>query len=241
MDASISAPPSATEEWRRLLELLPDATLVLVADGTIREANLPACRLFECDRTALVGTRFQTLATSSVAALDRCLADAWRSSAAIPGAATLRFGDGEVRCRLSAGVLSPRGSKAPALLVRVQAHGPSPFARLTEKVDALTSENASRRAAEARLQSTVDGLPVAICVRDGAGCFVLTNTTFRQWFGPVRAAPAGLRPADVLSPEVAAAVEADHGAEAPVERVLGAGDDARHLLVAQLRRGPARK
>lgn len=235
MDASTSALPSGLPVQQRLLGLLPDALLLLAADGAISEVNPPACTLLGRERQALLGTKIHSWVASPAEAFQRYLGTAWRSGTRIPGAADLVTAEGRVRCRMSAGVLCPLGSGVPALIVCLQAHRPSPFAALTEKVDALRSEIAQRRQAEARLQSTVDGLPVAVSVRDEPGRFVLTNTTFRRWFGPVRAEPTGLFPGQALSAEAAAVVESAEPES--VERSLGTGEEARHLLVQRFDAG----
>ncbi len=219
-----------------MLGLLPDATLLLDVGGKILEANAGAHRLLGSEPPRLVGTLLESLVASPLESFRRYLAACWRTGALIPGAATLRAGSENTRVRLSAGVLGPPGTSGAALLVRLQAAQASPFALLTEKVNALSSENAQRRMAEARLQSTVDGLPVAVCVRDAQGRFVLTNETFRRWFRPMRAAPRGLLPAEVLEPEAVAVVEADES-RTPVEHVLGSGEEARHVLVQRFEAG----
>lgn len=240
MDVSTSAQRSVPEERLRFVQLLPDAALVLDAAGAISAANTGACALLGRDPSALFGVTVRSLVSSPAAKFERYLGACWRAGTAIPGAATFRRSSGEVRCELLGGVLGPAGSSAPGLLLRLQVKNRSRFALLTEKVDALTAEISWRREAEARLQSTVNGLPVAVCVYDAAGRFVLTNTTFRSWFRPVPSDPVGLLPDDALAPRAAALVESGRRAREPgtaSELMIGVGDEARHVLVERFDAG----
>jgi PAS domain S-box-containing protein len=141
--------------FQHCYDLLPEALLLVSADGKLVAANPAACTLCGNGLDALQSRCIQELTSDPEPKVSRFLVQCQRSRELLPGALTIRRDDGStVPCRAEGALFSPRTEAAPAqVLLRLlpKEMTTSRFLVLNERIDALNREIAERRRAEAAL------------------------------------------------------------------------------------------
>lgn len=142
------------ESFRHCFSNLPEATLLLSADGRVLETNGAARELLQRSGK-LAEAALCDLVLDPPENVWRLMKLFGRSRALLPGALLFKNGGGQgLACRVEGGVFaaSPEGS---LLLVRLIApeEATRRFRMLTEQVDALNGEVLERRRAEATLHA----------------------------------------------------------------------------------------
>lgn len=173
----MSAPPnsltpnSLTIETRpdvpaaAVVDLLPDAAVLVARDGTVLYANRPFADALGMAPAALAGRRLAELAVGDGDALTTYLRRCAGSFQALPGALRLKGGDEAVvtlRCDGAATRLEC-GRAGPLLLrCRPPQKATPEFGLLSDKVRQLTQEVLLRREAEAELRRSEERLRLAV-------------------------------------------------------------------------------
>ncbi len=156
----------SAESFRQFADLLPEAMLLVSADGSILEANQAMQDRLDLPPSQLRGRRLTDLATDRPDALAPYLRACARSRERVLGALTLRRSSGEtLSCRCEGAVFRPRDDKTPALiLLRLTSKeaAVSQFLALNQRVMELTREIARRTAAETALHEKSESLQVTL-------------------------------------------------------------------------------
>jgi two-component system CheB/CheR fusion protein len=143
--------PVTADAFAKVVALLPEAVVLVFADGAIGAANPPAARLLGAPAPQLAGRRLQEFAAEDAAAVAGYLRLCARTNRPVPGALTLA--GKAYRCE--GALLEPRtASGAALLLMRLipKDAAVNRFAALNLRIDELAREVARRRRAEAELQ-----------------------------------------------------------------------------------------
>jgi PAS domain S-box-containing protein len=141
------------DHFRAFAHVLPEACLLVTADGEILGANPAAERLTGRRRSELEGARLADLVAGSTGAtedLPAFLASASRTRGPVSGGLTFS-GANDVACTCLAGVVDPPAAGRPCtILIRLKERESSTnrFRLLDEQIDRLTDEVRRRRAAE---------------------------------------------------------------------------------------------
>ncbi len=149
-------------DFRAFAHLLPDACLLIKADGEILGANPAAERLLRASRKSLEGGSLLDLVAGSPDDVRTYLASAARTRGPVSGGLTFRCtdeegeeGETEIACTCLGGLVTPpRDGESACLLLRVQERGSSTnrFRLLNEQVDRLSNEVRRRQRAEHELE-----------------------------------------------------------------------------------------
>lgn len=215
----------------RLLDLLPEAMLLVRSDGLVRAANPAAAALIERPVSELVGRTLTELTASSAQAVTSLLKACSRSNRFTPAILSFERKDRPaLSCRVEGALYAAREAETPAIVVlRLTAReaAASRFILLNERIDRLSREVNARRSAEVALQAHSEWLRVtlasigdAVIATDLAGLVTLVNPVAEQLTGWSAVEAAG-RPLDqifVIANETTGAP-----VESPVSRVLREG------------------
>ncbi len=174
--------------------LLPEAMLLLEADGTIAHANQAAGSLFGLSPPDLVGRHLGDLSDQDRQAAAELIRLSSRSRTLLPGAITFRGpAGGATPCRCEGGLFRPRSEDSPALiLLRVSTReaAANRFVALNLRIEELTREVTRRRAAEFALQTQTNRLRVtlgsigdAVIATDSRGNITLMNAVAQALTG----------------------------------------------------------
>jgi PAS domain S-box-containing protein len=205
-------------------DLLPEAILLVQADGLLLEANAAAARLFDCPASELSGQRLHDWCGQDLARLEVILHLGSCTPQMLPGELTLRLPGGiAVCCRSESALYQARRGDAPAqIMLRLtpQAESSSRFLKLSEQVEVLSQDIGRRRRVEAalfeereRLRITLASIADAVIVTDTDGLITFMNgvaETLTGWAGD----EAGGRPIDDVF------VIVHHDTRAPVESLV---------------------
>ena len=161
-----------------IVDLLPEPTIVVSADGVIRAVNEAAARRFGSTAGALVGTSLFEHAAEA-AQLQAYLRECAASRQPLPGALAIPAeGSASERTRCQGWLILPRAGDTPAViglrLLGTDAAVRS-FAKLTRQIGELTAEISRRRRAESRLEAALQA-----------------QTALQQRFAALAEAPATL-------------------------------------------------
>ncbi|HVL36181.1 MAG TPA: hypothetical protein VM489_10970, partial [Burkholderiales bacterium] len=156
----------AGEALARLLAALPEAHLLVGADGAIAAANRPAAELLAGAASLAPGRNLAEFVNGGAAALGEYLRACARSGQLLPGALRLLDGRGGQRAvRAEGALLEPRSGARPALLVMrllPKEAAVNRFAALNLRIDELNREIARRRQAEHALSEERERLRVTL-------------------------------------------------------------------------------
>lgn len=135
--------------------LLQDLLLLVSGDGVILAANRAACRRLGLSSSTVNGTRLADIVTTPLPQLNAYLNLCSRSAQPLPGALTFKMENEEsLPCRCEGAMVSPRGSDAAVLQLRLipRVEIQSPFLALNQRIDMLTREVAMRQKTEKALE-----------------------------------------------------------------------------------------
>ncbi len=155
MNAVVETPGVAAGSLARLIDALPEASLVVDGSGLVLSANRAAASLLGCTDVELVGQSLTDLACGDAAAVNALLRAGSRSLQRLPGALEFSVGAApaaKLRCEII--LFEPRHADRPALLcLRLFERHPSArqFMLLNQRIDELSREITRRREAEDRL------------------------------------------------------------------------------------------
>jgi PAS domain S-box-containing protein len=108
----------AVEGFQQIAGLLPEAMLLVTADGWIGEANRSAEELLGAAAAALAGRNLAELTVESPQAVEAYLLSCSRSTGLLPGIFTLKAGRGVlIACRAQGALLRSATKTAPATLL----------------------------------------------------------------------------------------------------------------------------
>ncbi len=141
-------------DFRAFAHLLPDACLLVQADGEVLGVNPAAERLLRTSRETLEGGNLQRLVAGALDDVRSYLESASRTRGPVSGGLTFR-GEEEIACTCLGGLVAPPREGEPALLLlRMQERGASTnrFRLLNEQVDRLSAEVRRRQRAERELE-----------------------------------------------------------------------------------------
>ena len=216
-----------SDDLETLLRVLPEATLLVTADGVIQSVNPAARRLL--GPVAGPGARLSEHVTDpdAVAVALR----SWSGSRQLlPAALTLRGVAGVILLRCDGGVIRPRTDAAPALLLvrcRTKDAATSQFRELTDRIDALTREVVRRRQAEREaaaqrewLEVTLTSIGDGVIATDRAGTVTFLNPAAERYTGWTQARAIGRRLGEVF---VIVNEQSREVVENPVDRVIRQG------------------
>jgi PAS domain S-box-containing protein len=173
-----------TDQFLRLMDLLPDPVLLLTTGGIVQAANHAARRGLGARDGRLVGRPLAELASDSPAKLDEYLGACARTRNTLPGTIHVADGQGVQRAyRTHGALLEPAREGAPGrifLRLTSKEDSPSRFALLTERIAELTREVAARRRAETEVRAQKEWLRVTLAsIGDGV---IATDTSGRVSF-----------------------------------------------------------
>ncbi|HWG47207.1 MAG TPA: PAS domain S-box protein [Gemmataceae bacterium] len=157
---------SALEQFRQFADLLPEAMLLLTAEGTILAANKGVEDRLGLPLDELQGQQLAELVSDAPETISPYLRACARSRKMVLG--SLRFArknGGITPCRCEGAVFRPRNADTPALLlVRLvpKETAVSQFIALNQRVTELTKEIARRTAAETALHEKSESLHVTL-------------------------------------------------------------------------------
>jgi PAS domain S-box-containing protein len=219
------------DRFHEFAAMLPEATLLVAADGGIMAVNPSARRLLAGAGDDAAGRNLTELAANAPDQILAYLRMCARTRQMLPGTITLRRADGAADARYRVhGALLRMGSETGggAVLLRIEeTSAPSRFALLTEKINALTAEVARRRVAEEarrereeRLRVVLTSIGDAVMVTDALGNISFMNHVAETVTGWSQADARG-RPLE----EVFIIVNESTGAfvDSPVRKVLEHG------------------
>jgi signal transduction histidine kinase len=148
--------------FQQCYAILPEAMLILAADGEILAVNPAASALFRGKPAALQGLRLQALVVDPEPKLGHFLTQCQRSRELLPGALIARCFDGSTAaCRAEAGLLVPHSEAQPGqILLRLlpKEATTSRFLALNERIESLNSEIAHRQRTEVEMVRTNEEL-----------------------------------------------------------------------------------
>lgn len=211
--------------------LLPEAMLLVDADGRLRAANRAAGRLLQATPAELSGRHLHDLVVDPLPQVDRLLRSAARTRSLVPGALAVRLPTGDaLQCRCEGALYRAADERTAAtLLLRLipRVDASSRFIALSQRVEELTVEVARRRRAEAelfqereRLRVTLASIGDAVIVTDTSGRVTFMNAVAESLTGWSLPAALG-RPLEqvfvIVNQDTHAAVES------PVAKVLREG------------------
>ncbi|RVU45955.1 PAS domain S-box protein [Rubrivivax rivuli] len=217
-----------------LLDVLPEAMLLLDDGGMVTYANRAAAALLGAEPEDLRGQPLQALCADSPDHLTSLLRQGRRSSRFTPGSLMLQGrGAGaepqRLRCELAAVADVQGPGTGAALLLRLvpQAKATSHFTALNERIEALSREMERRREAETLLWQKSEWLEVVL--RSIGDAVIATDTDGRVVFmNPTAETLTGWPAVDATKralTEVFRTVDAESRAlaEDPVQRVMTTG------------------
>jgi PAS domain S-box-containing protein len=214
----------------KLLALLPEAALLLSADGTIRTANERAGEMLGGRPAVLAGRKLSDFTAESAQSVVDFLRMCSRSSRLVPGAMTLTRAGHAAACRAEGALLHPRAGDLPAvLLLRLvpKEAAVNRFIALNLRIDELAREVGRRQRAEAAareqqelLRVTLASIGDAVIATDAAGRVTFMNRVAERYTG-WRQAEAEGRPLAEIFVIVNEATRAP--VESPVAKVLREG------------------
>jgi PAS domain S-box-containing protein len=153
------------DRFEEFAAILPDAMILVAADGVITTANPAAQRVLTGAGDSVEGRKLTELASDDTEKIVAYLRMCARTRQMLPGTLTLpRTGAEAVRYRVH-GMLLARPSerdRGTVLLRLDEASAQSRFALLTEKINALTAEVSRRRVAEEALREREERLRVVL-------------------------------------------------------------------------------
>ena len=159
-EASSRAGNGVPAELAAFASILPEPTLVLTPQGTVRMANPAAAALLGRRAHDLRERSLSDFTVEDAARVARYLAICARNREMVPGALTLVTADGtQVPCRTDGVLVAlPVPGRPPLLLLRAQprAASVSRFVALAERIDALNREVARRQEAERVLRQQAE-------------------------------------------------------------------------------------
>jgi PAS domain S-box-containing protein len=137
-------------DFRALAHLLPEACLLVTADGEVLGVNPAAERLTGRPRSELEGARLFELVVDAPEDTRRFLASASRTRGPVSGGLTFA-GESPIVCACLGGLVDPPAGDRPCtilLRVKERASSTNRFRLLDEQIDRLTREVRGRRKAE---------------------------------------------------------------------------------------------
>jgi len=214
-----------------IASLLPEAMLLVAADGAVRAANVAAGELLGLAPAELAGRGLSELTTDSAEAVGTFLRACSRSNRLVPATLTLALRDGShVPCRCHGAVLHPRSGDAPAvILVRLisKEAAVNQFVALNQRIEALTREILRRRRAEEAMEGQKELLRVtlasigdAVIATDTQGCVTFMNPVAELHTGWGQAEAAGRPLAEIF---VIVNEDTRAPVDSPVAEVLARG------------------
>ncbi|MFM0732733.1 PAS domain S-box protein [Paraburkholderia sediminicola] len=223
--------PTAVDGFADLADLLPDALILVGADGIVRAVNEAACRLFGRCKTDLRESMLAALVRDQPAAVTSLIRAGSRSKAALPGGLTVVRQTGETTaCRCEASVFRPRSDESPALVLlrlTLREAASSRFVLLNERIEQLSREITRRRAAEEALRAaterfrvTLSSIGDAVIATDSAGRVTFMNAMAENMTGWLQEQAQGRHLDDVF---VIVNEETRQKVESPVAQVIRFG------------------
>ncbi|MDP9169420.1 MAG: PAS domain S-box protein, partial [Acidobacteriota bacterium] len=198
-----------------LLQLLPEAGLLITQDGEIVEANAPFAQLLGRRLSTLPGTNIRDLMEDESGRVQQCLKLCAGSRALLPLVVRWKRADGNVAdCRCDAG-LAALGDGEDALRgatifirCRSQNEAIRRFTVLNEKIHALSTEIAERRRAEEamhdseeRYRTLVAATSSVVWSADAAGRFTAFQPDWEDFTGQAGDEYTGDAWLDTLHPD----------------------------------------
>lgn len=182
-----------------ILNVLPEAILMVSAEGTILAANTQV-KTLGLDPAEVTGRQLADLAEAKSGSVPELLRTFARSGSPLPGVLSFHA-QREFSFRCYGSRVPPAQSSAPAeIMLRLVSQRESlrRFEALNEKIEELTQENQRRRASEAELERqrrqleiTLASIGDAVIVTDAQGNVRMLNGVAEALTGWDRAAAAG--------------------------------------------------
>ncbi len=221
---------AARDAVAKVLALLPEAALLVSADGTIQAANERAGDILGGGATRLDGRRLSDFAAEDAHSIAQYLRLCARSTRPVPGALTLKSEARHAAYRSEGALLSPASADSPGvLLLRLVSKeaAVNRFIALNLRLDELGKEMARRQRAEAAareqqqlLRITLASIGDAVITTDASGCVTFMNRVAERYTGWSQAQAQGRALEEVFN-IVNEATRAP--VESPVARVLREG------------------
>ncbi len=164
------------EAFRRVAALLPDAIMLVTADGAIKMANPAAGELLDRRASSLRRNTLLGIAGADAASITAYLRSCSRSTSPVPGAMTLTASDGQSReYRVSGALWDTEQTVQPSLIVlRLSPKGAANrFIELSQRIDELGREIRRRQHAESTLAAQEQLLRVTL--ESIGDCVITTN------------------------------------------------------------------
>jgi PAS domain S-box-containing protein len=184
----------STDAFLALADLLPEAALLVTADGAVLAANRAAEARLGAARGGLAGRRLADLTAEPSEEVARYLGDCAGSRQPVPGGLRLRGGGAEDACRAEGALLRPPTGGEPAQI----------FLRLVPRQAAAEDVSAHRQAEEAlrRWEHIFRHAGWAVAVADpDDDTLVAVNTAFARMHGYRTHELVGRPLADTVAPE----------------------------------------
>jgi PAS domain S-box-containing protein len=192
----------------KVLALLPEAALLISADGTICIANERAGEMLGRPASELGGRPLSEFTAEDAQGLAGYLRMCARSPRFVPGALTLTVAGAAAACRSEAALFSPRSAERPALLLLrlvPKDAAVNRFIALNLRIAELGTEVARRQRAEAAareqqelLRVTLASIGDAVIATDALGRVTFLNAVAERYTGWTQAQAEGKPLAEVF-------------------------------------------
>ncbi|MFM0554699.1 ATP-binding protein [Paraburkholderia sediminicola] len=223
--------PTAVDGFAELADLLPDALILVGADGAVLAVNEAACRLFGRCKADLHRSMLAAIVREEPAAVAALIRAGSRSKALLPGSLTVvRPAGGTIACRCAASVFRPRSDELPALVLlrlALREAASSRFVLLNDRIEQLSREITRRRAAEQALRAaterfrvTLSSIGDAVIATDAVGRVTFMNAVAESMTGWSQEQAQGRHLDDVF---VIVNEETREKVESPVANVIRFG------------------